>query len=53
LCSCPFLFVLVRSRFCIWEGTWHICLSQSGLFCLTWLSLFLPFSFRWHSSIHL
>jgi hypothetical protein len=41
-------------RFCVWERTFDICLSQSGAFCLTWKSL-VPFIFlqmtQFHSSL--
>jgi hypothetical protein len=32
LLSCLF----VKSRFCIWKKTFNICLSEPGLFWLTW-----------------
>jgi hypothetical protein len=34
----PYYSVL-KMKFCIWERTYGICLSQDGLFCLTWWSL--------------
>jgi hypothetical protein len=33
---CLHVYLCFKSRFCLWEKICNICLSESGLFCLTW-----------------